>query len=291
MDETSLREQMGKYHFYHIIPLTPSLSTPGNPAHVPAQNLCMKHLRLLDLHGKRVLDIGCRDGLFSFAAERAGASEVIGIDNDLSKAAVEFLIPVLDSRVKMRKMNLYSITPGNVGVFDVVIFAGVLYHLRYPFWGLKAIRDVLKAGGHLLVETAVWRGEPRNALLFCPVGAESPYEPTSCTFFNEKGLVDTLESLGFRLRALEYLRETGPAFTLKNRAIRALTSCVGTDWDRPLISSREVTRCALHCEFRGVESDSPVSRYWEGTHEYHSNHGGWFATGTGVLPPRPALTP
>jgi tRNA (mo5U34)-methyltransferase len=43
------------------------------------------------VRGKRVIDIGCRDGMFSFEAERMGAAEVTGIDNDLSTAAVEFL--------------------------------------------------------------------------------------------------------------------------------------------------------------------------------------------------------
>jgi SAM-dependent methyltransferase len=274
MDEAALRQQMSRYEYYHIIPLTADLSTPGNPAHVPGQNLCMKQLKLLDLNGKRVLDIGCRDGLFSFAAEQGGAAEVIGIDNDLSKAAIEFLIPFFDSRVKMRKMNLYSITPENIGIFDVVIFAGVLYHLRYPFWGLKAIRDVMKIGSQLLIETAVWKGESHNALLFCPVGNDSPYEPTSCTFFNEKGLVDTLGSMGFTLQSLEYLRRIGPEFTLKNRALRALKSLIDTDWDGPPVSPRKVTRCVIQCEFRGIESDSLVTQYWEKTHEYHSSHGG-----------------
>jgi len=159
-------------------------------------------------------------------------------------------------------------------MFDVVILAGVLYHLRYPFWGLKAIRDVMKVGGRLLIETAVWMGESQNALLFCPVGDQSPYEPTSCTFFNEKGLVDTLGSMGFRVLSLEYLREVKPAFTPRNRALRALASFVGTNWDRPVISLREVTRCVIHCELRGGGTGAFVTQYWDGTHDFHRSHGG-----------------
>ena len=65
-----------------------------------------------------MLDIGCRDGLFAFEAESMGASEVIGIDNDLSKAAVEFLIPFLKSKVTMYEMNLYDLKPETFGLFD-----------------------------------------------------------------------------------------------------------------------------------------------------------------------------
>src|SRR5262245_11636792 len=127
MNASEIHEAMAKYKFYHIIKLTDEISTPGEPDYVPAQNLCMKHLRSLDLRDKRVLDIGCRDGLFSFAAESMGAAEVIAIDNNLSRAAVEFLIPFFDSKVKMYQMNLYDLQPSSFGSFDVVIFPGVLY--------------------------------------------------------------------------------------------------------------------------------------------------------------------
>lgn len=122
MNESEIQELITQYKFYHIIQLTDNIATPGNPAYLPMWNLCMKHLRSLNLRGKRVLDIGCRDGLFSFAAESMGAAEVIGIDNDLSRPAVDFLIPFFDSNVKMHQMNLYDLKPDSFGLFDVVIF-------------------------------------------------------------------------------------------------------------------------------------------------------------------------
>jgi hypothetical protein len=68
----------------------------------------MAELHRCDLAGKRVLDIGCRDGLFSFEAEKMGAQEVLGIDNDLSPGATEFLIPWFQSKVRMQAVNLYD---------------------------------------------------------------------------------------------------------------------------------------------------------------------------------------
>jgi SAM-dependent methyltransferase len=116
MTDAEIREAIAPYKFYHVIPLTETLSTPGDPAHTPAQDLFMKHLKTLDLKGKRVLDIGCRDGLFSFAAESMGAAEVIGIDNDLSKGATEFLIPFFKSKVRMLQQNLYDLKAQGIGV-------------------------------------------------------------------------------------------------------------------------------------------------------------------------------
>jgi SAM-dependent methyltransferase len=268
MDQEEIEQKIAAYRWYHIIKVTDTLSTPGNPLYVPAQNLCLKHLKSIDLRRKRVLDIGCRDGLFSFAAEQMGAAEIVGIDNDLSRAAVEFLIPFLNSKVRMSQMNLYDLEPQG-GLFDVVIFPGVLYHLRYPFWGVRSIRKVMAPGGHLLIETAVLDSLHRHAMLFCPVGKESPYDETSCTFFNLKGLVDTMFSMGFDTLATEML----PVDPLR-RSVRWLRRMRHAMRGSGFTSIDEVTRCVVHCVLRQTSEDSHINSYWEGTHKFHSTHGG-----------------
>jgi SAM-dependent methyltransferase len=199
MDEAQLRREMEGLLFYHTIPLTPNLSTPGWPVVIPIVEMVREAVRKLDLRGKRVLDIGCRDGLFCFEAEKLGAKEVIGIDHDLAPGVPEFLIRTLKSQVQIRAFDLFDLRPETFGRFDVVIFPGVLYHLRYPFWALKLIRDVLTDDGVMVLETAILVDDNRHALLYCPTGSESPYEPTSVTFYNRKGLHDTLTSLRFRV--------------------------------------------------------------------------------------------
>jgi tRNA (mo5U34)-methyltransferase len=274
MNETELRQALGRYSFYHVIQLTDTTSTAGNPTYVPAQNLCMKHLKSIDVKGKRVLDIGCRDGLFSFAAESMGATEVVGIDNDLSKGATELLIPYLKSSVRMYRVNLYDLTPETFGLFDVIIFPGVLYHLRYPFWGRRAIRDVLKIDGHLLIETAIWEGDRNNAMLFCPIASDSPYEETSCTFFNAKGLLDTLTSLGFQTVQMERLDNTTGSVTLSSY-VKQFITCISTCFtaeDRPPID--RVTRSVVHSTYSGFDKNMFTARYWETTHDFHTTHGG-----------------
>jgi 2-polyprenyl-3-methyl-5-hydroxy-6-metoxy-1,4-benzoquinol methylase len=218
-ENIDLLERLARYNFYHCISLNPEVTTKGHEDFVPLQVPVQHALEKLPVACQRVLDVGCRDGLFSLQAERLGAAEVIGVDNDLSRGAVEVVIPYLKSKVKMYEFNLYDLTPETFGKFGIVIFPGVLYHLRYPMWALKRIRDVLNPQGWLLIETAIFLSYQELPLLYCPTDEESPYEPTSVSFFNVKGLTDTLSSLGIRVQNLSLLGSEW------NRVDRATLTC------------------------------------------------------------------
>ncbi len=86
MVEEEVKRRLSQYKFYHIIQLTETLATPGNPVHQASQAPVMQAIHALDLRGKRVLDVGCRDGLYAFAVERLGAAEVIGTITTCPKA-------------------------------------------------------------------------------------------------------------------------------------------------------------------------------------------------------------
>jgi SAM-dependent methyltransferase len=251
MDEQQIRSWMARYNFYHTVRVTDTIQTPGWEAITPVVGKTLEALRALDLRGKRVLDVGCRDGLCCFEAEKFGAAEVIGVDNDLSAGAVEFLIPCLKSRVRMYELNVYDLTPERFGTFDVVVCSGVLYHLRYPFWGLKRLKDVLRDAGVLILETATLVDDNRHALLYCPVGEESPYEDTSCTFFNLKGLRDSLDSLGLVVNRVEALCNA-PLVDTKDRPVPA------------------IERNTLVCTKTAQGASARLTDYWDGTHNFHS---------------------
>jgi 2-polyprenyl-3-methyl-5-hydroxy-6-metoxy-1,4-benzoquinol methylase len=281
VDNEKILEAISRYKFYHIIQLTETIVTPGNALYVPAQNLCLKHLESLDLREKKVLDIGCRDGLFSFKAETMGAKTVVGIDNDLSKPATQFLIPFFNSNIRMTEMNLYDLRPDNFGRFDAVIFAGVLYHLRYPFWSLKIIRDIMKPDGHLLIETAIWHGEPGDkAMLFCPIDGPYGDDVTSCTFFNERGLVDTMKSLGFETMSIEYLPQPtnndASVRTIKSRIEQRIKKTVREALLKRGFTKFNLTldRCVFHLVYRGYDEEQHLFKYWEKKHESHTMRGG-----------------
>ena len=268
MNDAELRAALASHKFYHCIDVREGIRTPGNPIYLQTQDMVLAQLRALKLAGKRVLDIGCRDGLFSFEAERRGAAEVVGIDNNLSRGAIEVLIPAMGSRVRMHEKNVLDLAPEDFGRFDVVVFAGVLYHLRYPVWSLRKVRDVLVEGGTLLLETAVWRGIESHPLLYCPVD-DNPYEPTSCTYFNVPGLATTLESIGLRVKAVQSLsRHAGVrGWRLRQRLLQLRKRWRG---DKSLAY---IDRAVFVCE-RAGEGPEELRRYWDSTHDFHTVYGG-----------------
>ena len=279
-DNKVIRENLKKYRFYHVIKLDEGIFTPGCQEYVPLQQNVQKALKSISFQGKRVLDVGCRDGLFCFEAEKMGAREVIGIDNDLSPAATEFLIPYFNSKVKMFELNVYDLTPETFGMFDVVIFAGILYHLRYPFWALERIRDVVTDNGQIIIETGVLDAWNRHAFLYCPIGSESPYEPTSVTFFNIKGLSDTLYSLGITVRSIDYLyKRKAPRWQLRRLLLDTLRSSLRRMFKREgapfgykseLELSMPINRATLICDVTLDVIDHDCMKYWNQTHAFHT---------------------
>ena len=88
-----------------------------------------------DLRGKRVLDIGAWDGWFSLEMERRGA-QVVAIDC-WDNERFRYLMRVFESKIDYHIIDLYELTPARFGTFDVVLFMGVLYHLKHPVLGLE----------------------------------------------------------------------------------------------------------------------------------------------------------
>lgn len=268
MDENQIKEELKKYNFYHIINLTENISTPGWADAVHIQEVPLRALRSLDFKNKRVLDIGCRDGLFCFEAEKLGAEEVIGIDNNLSLGAANFLIPYFQSKVKMYELNVLDLKPETFGKFDVIVFAGVLYHLRYPFWSLKLIKDVLAEGGKIIIETAVFMDENKRAILFCPIGDESPYEPTSCTFFNLKGLSDTLSTLDLVIQKMDLLYTQEK----EKEKDKSLLSIIKSRLKPSKNAEPYIDRVTLICSKQSKNEAGFDVKYWNSTHKYHTHY-------------------
>lgn len=94
-----------------------------------------------DLTGKTVLDIGCNAGFYSLEMKRRGAERVLGIDTDehyLRQA--RFAAEVEGADVEFLQMPVWDVA--SLGEkFDLVIFMGVLYHLRHPLLALDLIHE------------------------------------------------------------------------------------------------------------------------------------------------------
>ena len=105
-----------------------------------------------DMSGMRVLDIGCAEGFFSFEAERRGATEVVAIDSfPGSIRRFNICRNALGSKAEAHLASVYDLNPKSFGTFDLVMYFGVLYHLRNPLLSLQKIASV--ASGTLLLQT------------------------------------------------------------------------------------------------------------------------------------------
>ncbi|HYE52792.1 MAG TPA: TIGR04290 family methyltransferase [Azospirillaceae bacterium] len=116
------------------------------------------HALPADLTGRSVLDIGCNAGFYSLEMKRRGAERVVGIDfDDQYLDQARFAAGVLGFDIEFRKLSVYDV--GALGErFDVVIFMGVLYHLRHPLLALDLIHE--HVCGDLLVFQSMQRGSP-----------------------------------------------------------------------------------------------------------------------------------
>ena len=111
-----------------------------------------------DLTGRSVLDIGCNAGFYAMEMKRRGAARVLGLDTEddyLEQARFAAQVSGLD--IEFRRMSVYDV--GALGErFDLVVFMGVLYHLRHPLLALDLIHE--HAANDLLLFQSMLRGSP-----------------------------------------------------------------------------------------------------------------------------------
>ena len=114
---------------------------------------------LPDLRGKSVLDIGCNAGFYAMEMKGRGAERVLGLDTDEEYLAqARFAAEVNGLRIEFRRMSAYDV--GQLREkFDLVIFMGVLYHLRHPLLALDLIHE--HVAKDLLLFQSMQRGDSR----------------------------------------------------------------------------------------------------------------------------------
>ncbi|MGZ8796961.1 MAG: methyltransferase domain-containing protein [Thermoanaerobaculia bacterium] len=143
----------GHGRWWHEIELAPGIVTPGDDSNRMKLPILDGIGLPRDMRGLRALDIGASDGFFSFELEKRGA-QVLAMDF-VPETYTGFATArkILDSNVEYQMDNVYNVSPEKYGQFDVVLFMGVLYHLRKPLAALDAIRSVMKPGAQLFVGT------------------------------------------------------------------------------------------------------------------------------------------
>jgi tRNA (mo5U34)-methyltransferase len=109
-----------------------------------------------DLTGKTVLDIGCNAGFYSIEMKRRGAKRVLGVDFDETYLAqARFAAEMAGKEIEFRELSVYDVGALQER-FDIVLFMGVLYHLRHPLLALDLVREHVV--GDLMVFQSMQRG-------------------------------------------------------------------------------------------------------------------------------------
>lgn len=199
--DEELRKAISGLFWYHSLELRPGIITPG----VAAERFVLPLLGIPeDLTGKTVLDIGCWDGFFSFECERRGGKVVASdVWKTSGRGAFDFAREELGSEVEPWEMSVYSL-PKRMRAqsreqFDLVLFLGVLYHLKHPLLALEQVAACTKPGGLAIIDTVVDTEtlfDERPVMAFYP-GDELNHDPTNWWVPNISALGLMLQVAGF----------------------------------------------------------------------------------------------
>lgn len=154
----------------------------------------------LDFKNKKVLDIGCFDGYYSFMASKMGASSVVGIDigpwkQQLWKTHFDYV---------MQKDNIHNTYSFQMDFFnwtdsttkDIVLFMGVLYHLKNPILALEKLRKI--TAGKLVLESHIDCNDLNYPAMKYYPGKELNNDPTNWWGPNAECIQEMMTTCGFK---------------------------------------------------------------------------------------------
>lgn len=194
MDKEEIKARASKIKWFHNYELIPGVMTNGYKP-VREEELATLFQIPRDLRGKRVLDVGCADGFYTFLAESRGA-DVVTIDAWPHQG---FLLAheIRGSKAEFHQMNVYDLQPDTFGTFDIVFFMGVYYHLKNPILALERIANVTR-------ELAIIESQISGSVDFEQEGISHFYEydelagdPTNWWAPNVPCLLQTVRAAGF----------------------------------------------------------------------------------------------
>jgi tRNA (mo5U34)-methyltransferase len=131
-----------------------------------------EHVLPADLEGRSVLDIGCNAGFFAIQMKARGAGRVLGIDSDERYLAqARLAADVTGADIEFRRMTVYEV--GQLRErFDLVLFLGVLYHLRHPLLALDLLHE------HVVGDQLLFQSMMRGSSATEPVAPDYPFTET-----------------------------------------------------------------------------------------------------------------
>lgn len=200
LEPEELRRRVNALKWFHSIDFGNGVVSPGMARLDMLQTQANVYFNGI-IEGKTFLDIGCWDGFNSVEAHRRGASRVLATDHYVwhgqwgNRACFDLAHKHAAPEIEVMDIDLPDLLPKNIGTFDIVLFAGVFYHLRNPFMMLEQVSKL--ANEWLIVETAMDAMEiDRPAMIFYP-GAELSDDDTNWWGPNPACVIAMLKDVGF----------------------------------------------------------------------------------------------
>ena len=201
-DLIELEIKLKNRYWYHAIDLGGGVATPGR---VPLQQLAQAASLFfdpLDLSTKSVLDVGTWDGGYAVEAKRRGAKRVLATDSFiwthkdfLARANFDLVMAETGLDIEAQEIDVPDLTRDAVGGFDVVLFAGVLYHLFDPIQAVRQLAEI--ANEVMIVETHVDALDYSRPVMVMYPGAELGGDPTNWWGPNPACMEAMLKTVGF----------------------------------------------------------------------------------------------
>jgi tRNA (mo5U34)-methyltransferase len=199
--DAELRTKINQISWHHQIDFGNGVTSPGSTKLDVLHKQADVYFKD-EITGKTFLDIGCWDGFNSFEAYRRGASRVLATDHYAwsdecwgSRDAFEIARAHLAPSIEVMDIELSELTLERIGNFDVVLFAGVFYHLRHPFQELERLAQLAKST--FIVETHLDAlDQDRPAMIFYP-GREANNDPSNWWGPNPACIIAMLHDVGF----------------------------------------------------------------------------------------------
>lgn len=197
----ALQAEIDRLPWFHQIDFGSGILTPGTIRTSKIRRMSRMLFDGLDLQGRTLLDIGCWDGAYSIEATRRGAivtatDHYVWQEVPARRQAFDLAMRRLAPSVRAMDVPVEELTVEQHGRFDIVLFLGVLYHLRHP---LKALERVARlAADTLIVETRMtmrYVGKP--VMQFHP-GQTLENDPTNWWTPNRRCVEEMLRDIGFR---------------------------------------------------------------------------------------------
>lgn len=133
----------------------------------------------LDLENKRVADVGCNNGYYMFRMLEFNPKMVLGVDpSPLFRSQFDLVNRFVGSDTLRYEMLGIEHMRGFADMFDTVFCLGVLYHRSDPIVALKSLKQSLKRGGELILDTFMIEGDEPICLV-----PESTYSKISNVHF------------------------------------------------------------------------------------------------------------